>query len=82
MPDATTTAAALAPLREALQADGADLLVQHADADTVTVALVVRDAACAECILPADHLRAVIAQTLRHLYPDPTRIAVHDPREG
>ena len=64
------------------EAEFAAFYERHAPRIVRTVALVVRDAACAECILPADHLRAVIAQTLRHLYPDPTRIAVHDPREG
>lgn len=77
---AASATVALTSLREALRADGADLLVDHADADTVTVTLRVRDAACAECILPADHLRAVVEDTLRHLYPSPGQVTVRDPR--
>ena len=83
MPESTAAASAtvaLAPLREALLADGADLLVEHADAETVTVVLQVRDARCAECILPTEHLRAVVEDALRHLYPGRGQITMRDPR--
>ncbi len=50
-------------LRSTLAADGYELEVSEAG-DRVRVAIVATDRACADCLVPKDLMRAILAQTL------------------
>lgn len=69
-------------LRRMLQADGADLALVAADprTDRIELALDVSGASCAECVLPPDQLRDVIAASLQRRVPSEFELIVHDPR--
>jgi hypothetical protein len=64
-----TVAAALAGLREGLQADGFDLAIERLTADAVELRLVAGPAACAECLLPQAELAALVQTTLAERTP-------------
>jgi hypothetical protein len=80
--DTEAVADVVGDLRRMLQADGADLSLVGADArtDRIELALDVSDAGCAECVLPPDQLRDVIAASLQRRVPGEFELIVHDPR--
>jgi Fe-S cluster biogenesis protein NfuA len=69
-------------LRRMLQADGADLALVTADPriDRIELALDVSGASCADCVLPPDQLRDVIAASLQRRVPTEFELILHDPR--
>lgn len=71
---------ALEGLRTGLQVDGADLVLESADAAGVVVRLTVQDPTCLDCILPAEHLRLVVAGALERAGLDVATVTVIDPR--
>ncbi|SEO90324.1 NifU family protein [Trujillonella endophytica] len=82
--DADRVASALAPLRTLLAGDGGDveLVAVDAGAGTVALRLLLRDAACAECVMPRPYLEQVAADVLRRALPELRAVTVEDPREG
>jgi hypothetical protein len=80
--DTEVVAAVVGDLRRMLRADGADLALVAADArtDRIELALDVSGASCAECVLPPDQLRDVIAASLQRRVPTEFELVVHDPR--
>lgn len=84
MPDTNTLQslrAALQPLRESLQLDGADIELLGVDGGTAELALDVSNASCAECVLPRESLESVIVVALRKADPSIASARVRDPRE-
>lgn len=77
-----TLQAALQPLIDIVRQDGADLRLLECRADGVELQLVIRDAACAECVMPKQFLEAVVLTTLQESVPWVRHVAIHDPREG
>lgn len=69
-------------LRRMLRADGAELALVAADArtDRIELALDVSGAGCADCVLPPDQLRDVIAASLQRRVRGEFELIVHDPR--
>lgn len=60
----SNTATALTGLREGLQADGYDLVVEdHAD-DLLALRVVALDNACEDCLVPKDLMESVILDAL------------------
>ena len=55
---------ALEKLRPALQADGADLVMEDVNEGVVTVRLVIGPKTCRECLLSPDELQQVIEAAL------------------
>lgn len=80
--DATAVASALEELRTIVQADGGDLRLTGYDDEsgTATVDLVLEDASCADCVMPADHLEPLILTALQAETPAVQRVTINDPR--
>jgi len=76
------TGLSLEALQEDLRADGAELLVDSLADGIARLRLVLRDADCAECIMPREHLERVVLITLRGSHPEIKRVEVQDPREA
>lgn len=76
-----TLRAALQPLRESLQLDGADIELLGVNGGTAELALDVSNASCAECVLPRDSLESVVVVALRKADPRIAAARVRDPRE-
>ena len=76
-----TLRAALQPLRESLQLDGADIELLGVQGGTAELALDVSNASCAECVLPRESLESVVVVALRKADPRIAAARVRDPRE-
>jgi Fe-S cluster biogenesis protein NfuA len=65
-----------------LRSDGADLRLIAADSrtDRIEVALELEGAECAECVLPADLLRQMVADALARRIPREFELVLRDPR--
>jgi len=75
-------AAALKELRSGFNADGADLEVVSATADSATVRLVVTPETCMECIVPKSALQQIVERSVREACPEVRNIELIDPREA
>lgn len=80
--DPTTVAIALEPVQAVLRADGADMELVGVDGDVAHLRLLVADATCAECVLPAPLLGEVTLQLMRPLAPGLAAVTIDDPRTG
>jgi hypothetical protein len=76
------TGLSLEALQEDLRADGAELFVESLAGGIAHLRLVLRDAECAECVMPREHLERVALVALRGSHPEIKRVEVHDPREA
>lgn len=76
-----TLRAALQPLRESLQLDGADIELIGVQGGTAELTLDVSNASCAECVLPRESLESVVVVALRKADPRIAAARVRDPRE-
>jgi len=72
--------AALRPIRNTLQADGFDLIVEWVNDGVVSVVVFAGPKACLECLIPEEHFRLRIEDKLKGLvrtvqlrYPDPAQ---------
>ena len=72
---------AIAPIRDMLRADGADLAVTSWENGTVTMKLIFLDNVCEECILPGKDLAEMIGAACRESGHDVSEIVLRDPRE-
>lgn len=72
--------AAIAAMKEALQADGADLEATALSGDVATVRLVVGPETCMDCIMPKEFIEEILLTEIRSHFPDITTVAVEDPR--
>jgi len=70
----------LEPLAEGFRADGADLAVEEATEEQVTVRLVVSPATCHECIMPAEVITRVLETAVRDRFPGLGRFVFVDGR--
>lgn len=73
--------AAIAPMREAIQADGADLEVKGIDGSVAHIALVFGPEVCEDCILPKDMLQTMLLSAVKDTLPEISEIVLDDPRE-
>ena len=71
----------LEPLAEGFRADGADLAVEEASEEQVTVRLVVSPATCHECIMPAEVITRVLESAVREKFPELERFLFIDGRQ-
>lgn len=71
---------ALAPFRETLQADGADVEVKDYDGGVLRLRLNIDSASCIDCVLPKAMLEEAILHGLRKHLPDVKHVEVDDPR--
>lgn len=82
MIDAERAVAGLAPVREMIRLDGADLELVGLDGGTAHLRLMVVDAGCAECVMPRTMLEAIALQMMQPSVPGLSAVAIDDPREG
>jgi Fe-S cluster biogenesis protein NfuA len=71
---------ALATLRPAFKADGADLVISDVQGARVVVDLVFTPETCLECIVPNDILVAIVAGAIKDAVPGVDDVQVNDPR--
>lgn len=74
--------AAIADMRQAIQADGADLVVEGIEGATAHLRLVFTPEVCEECILPRELLQQMLLSTLQKSVPEITAVTLVDPREA
>jgi hypothetical protein len=73
----------VAPMRSALQLDGADLEFEYEHSGTAYFRLILTDErACRECVMPQEILEQVVLTGLREARPDVTTIKIDDPRSA
>lgn len=82
MIDPSTVTAGLAPVREMIRLDGADVELVGVDGDIANLRLVVTDASCADCVMPRGMLEAIALQMMQPLVPGLSAVVIDDPREG
>jgi hypothetical protein len=73
---------AIGPLVEALRADGADAEVTGVRDGTVEIRLVLEDASCAECVMPAGVLEPLFLDAIVKAGEPAQRVRLDDPREA
>lgn len=78
----TNVQTALAPVRELLQLDGADIEVERYVDGVASLRLILDGASCRECVLPRERLEATVAAVLQENLPDLNRVEIDDPREA
>ena len=79
---ASAATAGLAPVRELLQPDGADIELAGVDGGTIRLRLRLENAACVDaCVLPRALLETLALQLMQPLVAGLTAVAIEDPRE-
>jgi hypothetical protein len=82
--DHDTVAAALEEVAVLLRSDGADLALVEANPKTarIDVTLELRDAHCAECIVPPELLFEMVSAALGRQLREEFELVLRDPRTG
>lgn len=73
---------ALTPVRETLQADGADVQVAGWNSRVLTLDLRLETVECADCVLPRESLEQTMLLLLQPSLPSLQEVRVTDPRES
>jgi hypothetical protein len=82
MIDQAAATAALAPVRELLEPDGADIELAGVEGGTARLRLRLENAGCADtCVLPRAMLEMLALQMMQPLVPGLAAVAIDDPRE-
>jgi hypothetical protein len=73
----------LAPVRELLQPDGADVELIGVDGTTARLRLVLESVECTtNCVMPRQMIEMVALQLMQPLVPGLTAVTVEDPRDA
>ena len=72
---------ALQPLIDIVRPDGADMGLTERRPDGVELRLDIKDAACAECVMPKQFLEGVVLTALQESQPWVRQVTIRDPRE-
>jgi hypothetical protein len=72
---------ALQPLIDIVRADGADMRLVEQSEDAVGLQLDIKDATCAECVMPRQFLEGVVLTALQESQPWVRHVSIRDPRE-
>jgi hypothetical protein len=82
MIDPAAVTAALAPVREILEPDGADIELAGVEGGTALLRLRLENAECADsCVLPRALLESLALQMMQPLVLGLVAVAIDDPRE-
>jgi Fe-S cluster biogenesis protein NfuA len=81
--DCDEVMSALESVRNLIRPDGGDFELVEVDdlAGVVRLRLVLRDAACAECVMPKAHLEAVALSMMQKRLSNLDAVSVEDPRD-
>jgi len=72
---------ALDDVREGLNADGYDLVVEGLDAGSLKVRIAARENACEECLVPKDLMARMLLAAVSDAAPDVQRVEVAYPTD-
>lgn len=73
-------ATAIAEVQALVAADGGELVLESFDATSAEFRLVLDTAECRECVLPAEHLEAIVLDKLKQHAPALDIVRIQDPR--
>lgn len=83
MIDTAATSNGLAPVRELLQPDGADIELVGVEGGTAKLKLLLENAECTDtCVMPRRLLETLALQMMQRLVPGLTAVTIDDPREA
>ena len=83
MIDASAATASLAPVREILEPDGADIELIGIEGGTALLRLHLENAACGDaCVIPRAMLETLALQMMQPLVPGLTAVVIDDPRDA
>jgi len=83
MIDTAMIADSLAPVRELLAPDGADVVLIGVEKDTVKLRLKLESAECTDvCVMPRRLLETLALQMMQPLVPGLAAVSIEDPREA
>ena len=80
MIDTAAAEAALAPVRDLIEADGGKVELVDTATDSIHIRLVLDTAECAECVMPKPFLQQVALDMLRADIPELATVEIDDPR--
>jgi hypothetical protein len=82
MIDPAAATAALAPVRELLEPDGAEIELAGVEGGTARLRLRLENAECGDsCVLPRAMLETLALQMMQPLVPGLAAVSIDDPRE-
>ena len=82
MIDLSVATAALAPVRDLLEPDGADIELAGVEGSTARLRLRLENVECTDsCVLPRAMLETLALQMMQPLVPGLAAVAIDDPRE-
>lgn len=73
---------AIAPIRDALRLDGADVEFQREESGTLYMRLVLADVSCEECVMPQETIEQILLTQVRKADADVTAVRLEDPRRS
>lgn len=73
---------ALQSVIDIIRTDGGDLQLESVNGSTVELRLELKDASCADCVMPRQFLEGVAQDALAEGAPWVTDVRIHDPRES
>ena len=79
--DSNTGSIVAEATRELIAADGGDVTVVSSSASEVTLQLILKDATCEECVMPAAFLTQVVLNAAKEKIPQLETVHIIDPRE-
>lgn len=80
--DTATATAGLAPVRELLEPDGANIALLGIDGGTIRLRLLLESVECTDnCVIPRAMLETLALQMMQPLVPGLTAVNIEDPRE-
>jgi hypothetical protein len=80
--DVSEVREAIDPLVGALRADGADVVVQGVEGGQVDLQLLLEDASCTDCVMPAEVLEPLFLDALTSAGHQIATVQLDDPRRG
>ena len=79
--DADTGNVVATAARELIALDGGDVSVVSSTGSEVTLQLILKDADCEECVMPAAFLTQVVLKAVKKKIPQLETVHIIDPRE-
>ncbi len=80
--DADTGNVVATAARELIALDGGDVSIVSSSGSEVTLQLLLKDADCEECVMPAAFLTQVVLNAAKKKIPELVAVHIIDPREN
>ena len=69
-----------AMLRELIEADGGDVMLEAFSDNSISLLLVLDGADCRECVMPAEFLSQILLNQGKKIFPALDNVIINDPR--